>query len=241
MLMREVDDAVRQDQASNFAKKYGLALGIGLLVGLAAFGGYLWWSSNNESQMERNSEELVAAMDELDAGNLDVADDELGPLAEDGSPASVAAARMLRAGIAVEQGRSEEAVALFEQVATDADAPQPMRDAATLRSVTLQFDTMAPDQVVSRLGPLAVAGNPWFGSAGELVAMAYLEQGKEDEAGPLLASIATDEDVPQTIRTRTRQLAGILGYDAVEDVEATLAEVSQGQGSGPAAPQQPAQ
>ena len=55
--------------------------------------------------------------------------------------------------------------------------------------------------------------------------MAYLKQGKTNLAGPLFAAIAKDDDVPQTLRSRTRQLAGLLGYDAVENVDETLAEM----------------
>ena len=55
--------------------------------------------------------------------------------------------------------------------------------------------------------------------------MAYLKQGKQDLAGPLFAAIAKDEDVPQTLRSRTRQMAGLLGYDAVVDVDETLAQM----------------
>ena len=82
----------------------------------------------------------------------------------------------------------------------------------------------------------ATPGNAWFGSAGEMVAMAYLKQGKENLAGPLFAAIAKDDEVPQSLRTRTRQLAGLLGYDAVEDVDETLAELrtETGEASAPA-------
>jgi len=89
--------------------------------------------------------------------------------------------------------------------------------------------------VIDRLKPLATPGNPWFGSAGELVAMAYLKQGRKELAGPLFAAIAKDEDVPQTLRSRTRQIAGQLGYDAVVDVDETLAEMREDAGA-PAAP-----
>ncbi len=71
---------------------------------------------------------------------------------------------------------------------------------------------MKPDDVIARLKPLAKPGNPWFGSAGELVAMAYLKQGKRDLAGPLFASIAKDENAPKSMRSRARQMAGMLGY-----------------------------
>jgi len=33
--------------------------------------------------------------------------------------------------------------------------------------------------------------------------------------------------VPQSLRSRTRQMAGLLGFDAVEDVDATLAEMRE--------------
>jgi hypothetical protein len=71
---------------------------------------------------------------------------------------------------------------------------------------------------------MAAPGNPWFGSAGELVGLAYLKQGRKDLAGPLFASIAKDTDVPQSLQTRARQMAGVLGYDAVTDVDQVLAE-----------------
>ena len=116
---------------------------------------------------------------------------------------------------------------MLESIASDADAPQAYRDLANVRLVALQFDRMEPQQVVDRLKPLATPGNPWFGSAGELVAMAYLAQGQEELAGPLLATIAKDEDVPQTLRSRTRQMAGLLGYDAVVDVDQTLTEMRE--------------
>ena len=95
--------------------------------------------------------------------------------------------------------------------------------------------------MVDRLKPLATPGNPWFGSAGELVAMAYLKQGKKDLAGPLFAAIAKDEDVPQSLRSRTRQLAGLLGYDAVVDVDKTMAELRDAEGGAGAEPAAPAQ
>ena len=84
----------------------------------------------------------------------------------------------------------------------------------------------------SRLKALAVPGNPWFGSAGELVGMAYLKQGKPDLAGPLFASISRDKDTPETLRRRARQLAGLLGVDAIDDVAKAAAEQRA-----PAAPQ----
>jgi hypothetical protein len=65
-----------------------------------------------------------------------------------------------------------------------------------------------------RLQPLAKPGEPWFGSAGEMTALALVKQGKRQEAGQLYAAIAKDQGVPQTIRARAIQVAGSLGVDA---------------------------
>jgi hypothetical protein len=68
--------------------------------------------------------------------------------------------------------------------------------------------------VIARLEPLAKPGEPWFGSAGEMTALALIKQGKKQEAGQLFATIAKDNGVPETIRTRAVQVAGTLGVDA---------------------------
>ena len=226
--MREVDEAVRQDEVSSFAKKYGMPLGIALVLALAAFGGYLFWQGQSEGSLEEQSEQLVQAIDELEAGNTSIADGELAQLAE-GSGGAAAAARMLRGGIALEAGNREDAAARFDEVASNADLPAALRDIATIRAVAARYDSMQPDEVIARLGPIAVPDNPYYGSAGEMVAHAYLAKGQEEQAGPLLAAISRDEDVPNTIRARSRQLAGLLGFDAIDDVDAALAEITGGE------------
>ena len=91
----------------------------------------------------------------------------------------------------------------------------PFRELALVRQTMAEFDTIKPDDVVNRLRGVAVPGNAYFGSAGELVAMAYLKQGKRDLAGKLFGQIAQDEKVPPTLRQRAVQMAGALGVDAV--------------------------
>jgi hypothetical protein len=78
----------------------------------------------------------------------------------------------------------------------------------------MEFDTLRPEQVIERLRPLAKPGNPWFGSAGELTAMAMVKQGKKNEAGRLFAANAADRQVPESNRARSVQIAGTLGVDA---------------------------
>ena len=232
VLMREVDEAVRQDQMQDFGRRYGRPLLAVLVIGLLAFGGYLWWDARQEAAMEADSETMVAALDQLESGNLDTASSTVDGLATEGSGGAKAAALMLQAGAAAQGGDADNAAALFERLAADGDAPQAYRDLARLRRVALQFDDMPSAQVVSELSGLAEPGHPLFGSAGELTAMAYLDQGKTNEAGALFAQIAKADDVPESLRGRARQMAGMLGVDAIEDIDEVVEQMTGGASAG---------
>ena len=89
-------------------------------------------------------------------------------------------------------------------------------DAVTSVAVNFVGTGYASADIGATLKPLATPGNAVFASAGELVAHAYLDQGKRAEAGALFAQIAKDENSPESARSRARQMAGVLGVDAIE-------------------------
>lgn len=216
VFMREVDDAVRESDLQDFVQKYGLWLGIALLVGLSSLAGWIFYSNSQNEESGVRSEEYIAAIDSVQANNLDGADKALEPLENADQEGYRAAARLMRANIALEKNDPKAAVAGYKAVAGDEDLPEPFRNLALIRQTAAEFDNLKPQQVIDRLKPLAVPGNPWFGSAGEMVAVAYLNDGKTDLAGPLFAQLAKDESVPQSIRSRALQMAGTQGIDAVE-------------------------
>lgn len=213
--MREVDDAVRQDRLLTFWERFGRWIVAALIIGLAAFGGWLYWQHHSKTQSEAASEEMdkvvVAA---LGGGTID--QKALETLTKADQPGFRAGGLLIKAGTASRQGDSKGAIAAYKAMAGDSSLDQPYRDLALIRQTSLEFESLKPQQVVDRLKPLAVEGAPWFGSAGELVAIAYMKMRKPDLAGPLFAAMAKDESVPQSIRSRARQMAGLLGVDAVE-------------------------
>ncbi|MGE3690726.1 MAG: hypothetical protein AB7F98_05035 [Novosphingobium sp.] len=217
VLLREVDEALRQDEMLGALKRWGRPAALGLAAGLAALAGFLWWDHSHNQAAGERGEQLTIALDRVEEGRLDAAKKQFEALGKDESPGTRAIARMMQANIALQEKRTADALKLYDAVAADAEAPKPLRDLATVRGVAANFDEMPPQQVIDKLKGLAVPGNPWFGPAGELTGIAYLKLGKNDLAGPLFAAISRDKEAPETLRARTRQMAGLLGVDAIDD------------------------
>ncbi|HJS39898.1 MAG TPA: tetratricopeptide repeat protein [Sphingomicrobium sp.] len=221
--VREVDENLRRDQARDFLKKNGpWIIGSALLL-LAAIAGWLYWQDRQVKQAEAETERLNATLTQIGSGQTAQAATQLAPLESSEADGVRAAARLTNAAVALEKADRKSAIAEYRAVMDDEGLAQPYRDLATIRLTALEFDQMKPEDVIARLKDLAVAGKPWFGSAGEMTAMALLKQGKKAEAGRMFAALAADDQVPNTIRSRAVQIAGTLGVDATASLPAAAA------------------
>lgn len=208
--LREVDENLRRDQMTSLARKWGKAGAILVGVLLLALGGFLWWQNHRAQQAGLEGEAFSQVLQGVDVGNVQPTDPRLATLAASSRDGYRAMARLTQAGI-IAKTNPAAAAASYQAIASDNGLPQATRDLALVRAVTLQFDSLPPAEVVSRLKPLAVANSPWFGSSGELTAMAYLKMGRKDLAAPLFAAIARDTDAPVGLRGRAAGMATALG------------------------------
>ncbi len=209
--LREVDEGVRRDQAASLWRRYGAIGIIVLVVFLGALGGWLWWREDQKAVAGVAGQDLLAAMAKLDVGDNAAARPVFARLAKDGPAGYRPLAVLMQAADAASSGENDRSIKLLESVAADTGVSQPLRDAALLKAVRQGFDTMPPATVVARLKDLAVPGNPWFGIAGEMAALAHIKAGAPDKAKPLLIALVRDAALPATLRNRSAQLALALG------------------------------
>jgi len=220
--VREVDENLRRDQMADMAKSYGKWIVAAIILFLAAVGGYLYWQNRQQQQASTESETVSTALDKVASGNLKGAQTELAPLSNSSNDVTRASALLGRAAIALRQNDRKTAAQLYQQIEADSGLPQPFRDLATVRRTMTEYDDLKPDEVIARLASLSQPGQPFFGSAGEMTALAMLAKGDRNGAGQLFAKIAADKQVPQSIRSRAVQLAGSLGVDATASIPVDL-------------------
>ena len=224
---REVDEELRRDQMKTYWERFGKLAIAGVVLLLAAIGGFIWWQNQKEVKAGERGEQLVAAFDDIAARRKAAAAGKLDALAKSGSEGHRAAALLTKADLAIEAGDLKGAAATFKQIADDDGLAQPYRDVALVRMTAVELDTLPPQAVIDRLKGLAVAGNPWFGSAGEMVAISYLKLNKKPQAGAMFAAMAKDKKLPDTLRSRATQMAGSLGVDAVQEAADATQEGTQ--------------
>ena len=224
---REVDEELRRDQFTDYWKRYGKLAIAGVALLIAALAGYLWWEQQKEVKAGEKAGVLIEAFDQIAAGNKAAAAQKLEGLTKADLPGYRAAALLTQADLAIESNDIPRAIALFRQVADDGRLADPYRQLALVRGTALEFDKLQPRAVIDRLKPLAVPGGPWFGSAGEMVAISHMKLNQNQEAARIFAAMAKDKQLPDSLRSRAVQMAGSLGVDAVQDEAGQAQEGSQ--------------
>ena len=217
--LREVDEELRKEQAAAVWRRWGRIIVAVVVLGLAAFAAFLFWQHREREAAGREGEQLQLAYDDLAAGNTNKAAASLAQLAKSQADGYRAVALFTEGDMLLQKDDLKGAAAKFGAIAGDESLAQPFRQLALVRQTTAEFDTIKPEVVIERLRAIAVPENAYFGSAGELVAMAYLKQGKRDLAGKLFQQIAQGESVPPSLRQRAVQMAGVLGVDAVPTMQ----------------------
>jgi hypothetical protein len=98
--LREVDDAVRAGDLQDFWTRYGRWLVAAIVIGLIAFGGWIYWKNQQAAAAAANGEKFIAAMEKLDRGNDKAALADLTLLAKADQPAYRAMAGIMIANVA---------------------------------------------------------------------------------------------------------------------------------------------
>lgn len=211
--LREVDEEYRRSQMVGLWQRYGKWAIAALVLALGALAFWLYWQDRQEKAAGDAGAALTRAMEQMEVGEGARARPVLEAMTRDGPGAYAGLARMVLANDALAGGDKAKARGLYEAVANDSTLPPPLRDAALIKAVRVGFDQLPPGEVVSRLKPLAVPGNAWFGVAGELVAVAHFKAGKPELAKPILIALVKDDKLSPSLRSRAAQLAIAAGVD----------------------------
>lgn len=205
-IFQEVEDDLKRDRATALWKRYGrYIIGIAVLIVLVT-AGYQAWTAYDLQQRSERSDAFAQAV-ALAEGESDQARalSELSEIAGGEDSYGVLAA-FQEARLLAEDGKTAEAVAVWDRIAGEQGAEQPFGAVATLLSVMHQIDDGNAEELRGRLELLAGPGNAFQPSATELLAILALRENDRETARDLFTRLSDDLAAPAGIRARATQM-----------------------------------
>lgn len=226
-IFREVDEELRSDRMRKLWRQtgpyiIGAAVGIVLLVAINE--GWSWWQ---RSQAAASSEQLYAAFELADGGDIAAAQAALDELIASGSGNYPTLARFRQAGLLASEGQAQEAVALYDAIANAESNPR-LRELALVLAAMQLVDAGSAADVETRVASIAVEDNPLRNAAREALGLAYYKAGDYAATQANFEAILNDPLVQNTQRSRVGfYLAQLLAEGAIETEATDAAAVSE--------------
>lgn len=224
-ILREVDEELRGDRLRSLWRRFGpfvigAAVAIVLLVGINE--GWKWWQ---DSQSAAASDRFYAALELADGGDAAAAQQAFAEL-EAAAPGGYATlARFREAGLLAAQGKTDEAIAAYDQLATSESNAQ-IKALALVFGANLYIDAGDVAAVEQRVQGLVEPTNPMRNAAREAIGLAQFKAGDLDAARRTLMQILADPQVSRDMQSRIELYVAQLtamGARSEADTEAAAA------------------
>jgi len=207
-IFREIDEDLRRDNLTRLWQRYGTTVVAAAVVVVLATAATVGWQRYERSQRLQRSQDYAAAVESIARSDAAAAA-ALARLA-DGGDGYAALARLQQARLRAAAGDAEGALAQYEALAKDDDAPRPLRDLAVILLAQHSLDTADPAVLMARLAPLAAADSPWRHAALELTGLLAWRAGDAGRARDVFAALADDLEAPPGLRARAAELLAAL-------------------------------
>jgi hypothetical protein len=206
-LFREVDEEVRQEQFKKLWARYGsLVIGVCLIV-IIGVGGWQGWKYWQTKQAEAAGAGFFSAAELAAAGKPEEAISQFGTLSH---PGFAALARLREANLLASQGKTAEAVTIYDAVAADDAADPTLRDLARIRAAAAAADSAGFADIEARLKPFDAEGNPWRHVAREIMASVQFRLKDYAGAGKQVDAMLADSETPPSLRQRAQMMSQLL-------------------------------
>ena len=213
----EVEEEYRAERVRETLRRYaGVILAAALLVVGGVVGWRVWgWRQAGQDQLAATLYMTATAQAQTEGPSAALAHTEalaeLQRLSATAPAGYSALARLSAAAMLAKEGKLNQALGLWNELAADRSAEPVLRQLATLLWVRHQIDTGDPQLLESRLKPLAEPGGAWRPLAEEDLALLDLRQKRVPAAKQTLRILAQDATAPEGVRERASLLLLQLG------------------------------
>ena len=215
-IIQEVEESLKQEKLETLWKEYGSYLIAAVVLTVLLTGLFSGWNSWNSKANMAQTAVLIKALDsENKASDLQQAAIGL-------RPGQKVIARMSAAGILMDEGKKEEALMQYQEIAADREIEKVFRDLAVLMSVrlasSLESDEIDAANLIAQLQTIYKdASNPWqFHAHLQAAILQAHDLNNYQLAREHLQVVitATNTELPNSIKERARALDHVYALKA---------------------------
>ena len=206
VLFQEIDDDLRQDQASqlwaNFGK-YIVGAAVALIISVASFQG---WKSYDLKQRQAAGEAFASAQKLVLNQNPDEALKAFTEISALGGGYSLLA-KFRSAALMSKNGDLRGAINNYSQLANDQKSSPYYRNMATIIGAFTELDSKDDDAtLIDQATFLNDAKSLWRHSAREVLGLSAMKNGDKSKAATFFKAIAEDATAPREIKDRASEM-----------------------------------
>lgn len=208
--VREVDEAIRQEELKRHWDRYGLFALAGAVLIVASVAGYKGWGYWQSVQAENAGSRFVGAQTLEEDGKTQDALAAFKELSVDGPSGYRVLSRFQLAAGHAKEGRRDEAVTAYDALASDSSVDDLFRGLARVQAAALLVDTSSLNELKTRIDDLAEGNGTWRNAAREYLGLAAYREGNNGEAENYFTRILTDPGVPANMRRRAEMMLALV-------------------------------
>jgi hypothetical protein len=213
--LEEVEKDIRQEKLLQLWKKYGKQVTGGLIALIVMVTVYNLWSQYTHNKQLQMAEKLIAAQELIAQGEPGKAQTILTSLSSESNAVYQSLALFQKAGLLVKDktpAKLTEAVAVYNELATNTKIESLWRDLAALLAIMVQIDLpdVKIDPLLSQVEPLTSDQNPWRYFAREMKGLLLYKKGDKAQSTEIFARLVQDNQTPSGISLRSRLMVQIV-------------------------------
>lgn len=208
--IREVDEAVRQDQYKKLWDQYGIYALAGAVVLVAGVAGYKGWVSWQERKSGEAGAKFTQALTLEEGPDAAKAKDIFASLVKDGPEGYRILARFQLAASEAKDGDTDKAVADYDALANDPSVDTILRGHATLQAAALRLDKADYAEMEKRLKGLVDSNSAWSFSARELLGFSAYRNNDMPTAEKEFSALLADQATPPNLRERADMMLALI-------------------------------
>lgn len=220
-VFEEVEEQIRAERYKALGLKL-LPWAAGAAVAAVIAAGGLWgWDAWSNGQGDKAATTYLEALKAREAGDDTKAFTLLGEVAKSPVKGYPALALMSQAGIRLNDGKTDEAVALLDQAAKVAKDPI-IADEARLKSALALLDTAPYKDLETRLKPLMEEDRPYRLEAREALAFAKIMAGRPKDARADFVVLSQILDASDGMRQRAQAAIAVIDSGSAANIPAAV-------------------